>query len=397
MKLFPINRRVLGLLAVSIPLLILLIYVAIRSGPLAPVPVTVTTVESRSIAPALFGIGTVEARQTVRIGPTAAGRIKQIGVQVGDTVRAGQVLGEMDPVDLEERTTAQGALLKRAESAVRTAEAQVRETGARRSFAENQAGRYEQLLKSGYVSLEAAEGKRQERQVTEAGAAAAQANLEAARQEAARIRSEVRGLILQRANLRLITPVGGLVSARNVDPGTTVVAGQSALEVIDPAGIWIHTRFDQLTARGLRAGLPVQIVLRSQGGNPFPGRVLRVEPKADAVTEETLAKISFDSLPSLTPSIGELAEVTVTLSALPSAPVVPNASIKRIDGRLGVWVIEGRRLSFVPVQAGENDLEGRIRIPKGLQPGQRVVLYSQKALHSGSRIKIVDRLTGDGT
>ncbi|OGW44572.1 MAG: hypothetical protein A2132_03190 [Nitrospirae bacterium RBG_16_43_11] len=54
----PISSRKLALLAVIIPLLALLIYVALSSGPLAQVPVTVTTIENRSIAPALFGIGT---------------------------------------------------------------------------------------------------------------------------------------------------------------------------------------------------------------------------------------------------------------------------------------------------------------------------------------------------
>ena len=90
MKFLPVNRRILALLAVIIPLLVLLIYVALRSGPLAPIPVTVVTVESRSIAPVLFGIGTVEARYTYRIGPTVAGRIKRVLVQVGDGVQAGQ-------------------------------------------------------------------------------------------------------------------------------------------------------------------------------------------------------------------------------------------------------------------------------------------------------------------
>src|SRR5574340_320585 len=127
MKFPSLNRRMLALLAVIVPLLILLVYVALRSGPLAPIPVTVTKVEKTSIAPALFGIGTVEARYTYRIGPTVAGRIKQVVVQVGDRVRQGQLLGEMDPVDLDDRIAAQGAALKRAESVVQAADAQVRE------------------------------------------------------------------------------------------------------------------------------------------------------------------------------------------------------------------------------------------------------------------------------
>lgn len=394
MKFLPVNRRMLALLAVIVPLLALLIYVALRAGPLAPIPVTVTTVESRSIAPALFGIGTVEARYTYRIGPTVAGRIKRVDVQVGDRVQAGQLLGEMDPVDLDDRIAAQDAALKRAESVVLAAEAQVREALARKSYAENQASRYEQLLQARSVSEETVEGKRQERQVTEAGFAATRANLDAARQELARIRSDRGGLIQQRATLRLIAPVRGLVAARNADPGTTVVAGQSVVEVIDPASLWINVRFDQLRVSGLRVGLPVHIALRSQDGRRFAGRVLRVEPMADAVTEETLAKVTFDALPERRPPVGELAEVTVALSALLPTPVAPNASVQRVAGRLGVWLIEEDKLRFRPIKVGATDLDGRVQILDGLKAGERVVVYSQRALGSRSRIKIVEHLEG---
>ena len=388
------NRRTFALLAVIVPLLALLIYVALRAGPLAPVPVTVTTVESRSITPALFGIGTVEARYTYRIGPTVAGRIKRVDVQVGDRVQAGQLLGEMDPVDLDDRIAAQEAAFRRAESGVLAAEAQVREASARKSYAENQANRYEQLLQARSVSEETVEGKRQERQVTEAGLAAARANLDAARQELERIRSDREGLIQQRANLRLIAPVRGLVAARNADPGTTVVAGQSVVEVIDPASLWINVRFDQLRASGLRAGLPVQIVLRSQAGSGFAGHVLRLEPMADAVTEETLAKVTFNALPKRLPPVGELAEVTVAMSALPATPVAPNASVQRVDGRLGVWLIEEDKLRFAPIKVGATDLDGRVQILDGLKADERVVVYSQRALGPRSRVKVVERLEG---
>lgn len=394
MKFSPANRRMLALLAVIVPLLALMVYVALRSGPLAPIPVTVTTAESRSVAPALFGIGTIEARYTYRIGPTVSGRIRRVDVQVGDRVRALQLLGEMDPVDLDDRVAAQDAALRRAEAVVQAAEAQIKETLARKGFAESQANRYEQLLQARSVSEEAVEGKRQERQITEAGLSAAEANLDAARQELSRIRSERAGLVQQRANLRLTAPVSGLVVARNADPGTTVVAGQSVVEVIDPASLWINVRFDQLRVSGLRAGLPVQIVLRSQEGVRWAGHVLRVEPTADPVTEETLAKATFDRLPKRLPAIGELAEVTVGLPALPAAPVVPNASVKRVEGRLGVWLIEGEKLRFRPVKMGATDLDGQVQIIEGLKTGERVVVYSQRALGPRSRIQVVERLEG---
>ncbi|MBW7896079.1 MAG: efflux RND transporter periplasmic adaptor subunit [Opitutaceae bacterium] len=394
MKLPTTNRRTLALIGVLLPLFGLFAYVAFRSGPLAPVPVTTTTVEQRAINPALHGIGTIEARYTHKIGPTLAGRVKTVHVQVGDRVQAGQLLGEMDPVDIDERINAQEAARKRALAAVQAAEALVQEVKARQVYAEAQARRYESLLRAGSTSEETVEAKKQDLQVVVANLATVGANLEVARQELARIDAERRVLVQQKANLQLLAPTDGLVTVRHADPGTTIVAGQPVVEMIDPQSLWINVRFEQLLARGLRADLPARVVLRSQSDQAVTGRVLRVEPVADTVTEETLAKVVFDTLPAPLPPIGELTEVTVALPALPEAPVVPNASLQRIGGRLGVWLIVDHDLRFAPVTRGAADLDGRVQIREGLAPGARVVVHSMRSLGERTRVKRVEQLPG---
>ena len=390
----PIKSRTLAMIAVIAPLLILFIYVALRSGPLAPVLVTVTAVENKAISPAIFGIGTLDARYTYKIGPTIAGRVKQVNVNVGDRVHAGQLLGEMEPIDLDNRIVAQEATSKRAMASVLAAEAQTQDAEARKDFAKIQAKRYEDLLSSRSVSAEAVDAKRQENKVAESSLAASNANLEAARQELARTHADRGGLSQQRTNLRLVTPVDGLVASRDVDPGTTVIAGQSVVVVIDPKSLWVNVRFEQLSAYGLQAGLAARIALRSQKGHAMTGTVLRVEPFADAVTEEVLAKVVFDQLPAPLPPIGELVEVTVALAKQPSSPVIPNASVQRIDGQLGVWAIEDGDLRFAPIRIGATDLDGNVQVIEGLKAGQNIVLYSQQALKASSRIKIVKQIPG---
>ena len=212
--------------------------------------------------------------------------------------------------------------------------------------------------------------------------------------ELLRARAERDGLSRQRANLRLLSPIDGLVTRRDADPGTTVVAGQSVVDVVEPGGLWINVRFDQQRAQGLRTDLPTQIVLRSRPGEVLTGRVTRLEPHADAVTEEVRAKVEFSLRPQPLPPIGELAEVTVALAAQKPMPVVPNASVQRVDGRLGGWLVEDGSLRFVPVTTGAADLEGRVQILQGLSGGERVVVYSHKALDAGSRIKVVERIMG---
>ena len=380
MKFPRLQRRTLMLLAVAVPLAVLFVYVALRSGPLAPVAVTVTQVESRSIAPALAGIGTVQARHTYKIGPTAAGRVRRVDVQVGDTVAAGQVLGEMDPVDLDERLRAQQAAIASADAALRQAE-------AKQAFARTQAKRYDDLLAVRGTSEELAATRGQE-------LALADAALAAARADGARLRAELQAVRAQRGNLVLLAPVAGLVVARDVDPGTTVVAGQAVVELIDPASLWVDTRFDQIGAEGLAAGLPAKAVLRSRRGQALDARVLRVEPRADVVTEETLAKLTFDAPPATLPPVGELAEVTVQLPALAAAPAIPNAALRTVGGKLGVWKMVDGKLAFQAVTPGRGDLDGWVQVTQGLAVGEPVVVYSEKALSAGSRIQVVDRIAG---
>lgn len=380
MKFPRLQRRTLALIAVIAPLVVLFIYVALRSGPLAPVAVTVTTTKPQAIAPALSGIGTVQARYTYKIGPTYAGRVKRLVVHVGDAVKAGQVLGEMDPVDLDDRIRAQQAAIKSAEAALRQAE-------AKQVYAQTQAKRYEQLLAVRGTSEELFATKRQELAVADAA-------LGAAREDVSRLRADLEALHAQRSNLKLMTSVAGLVVARDVDPGTTVVAGQAVIEVIDPASLWIDTRFDQISAEGLAAGLPAQIAMRSRRGQNLRGHVLRVEPRADAVTEEALAKIIFDTPPSPLPPVGELAEVTVQLPELPAAPTIPNAAIRTVNGQRGVWKVAKGKLAFVPIALGRSSLDGHVQVEKGLALGDQFVVYSEKALTAGSRIHVVDRLPG---
>jgi len=397
MKKLPINMRTATLLVVLLPLLLAFGYVVTNSGPLAPTPVTVMTVEKQSITPALFGIGTVEARYRYRVGPTMTGRLLSLNRDVGDRVIAGEILGEMDPIDMDDRVTANKAAIKRATASIAAAEAHVNDLAARTEYSGAQAKRYQQLTIDRNASTEAAEAKNQEYRVAKAGLAVAIATLNVAQQELEMLQAEHEGLLQQRSNLRLVAPVEGVITSRHIEPGSTAMAGQTILEIIDPKSIWINVRFNQLQSNELIKGLPATIVLRSRSNQPASGTVARIELLADPVTEEMLAKVVFEQLPEPSPPIGELTEVTVLLPQLDAAPVVPNASIKQLDGQSGVWRVEGDRLQFTPIETGISDLDGRVQITKGLEVGDQVVVYSKQALTARSRITTVDSLVGSGS
>lgn len=374
-------------------LLLALSWVAMRSGPLAPIQVTVTQVVTGEVSPALFGIGTVEAQRAYIIGPTAAGRVKRVLVDVGDTVTAGQLLAEMEPVDLDTRVASSLAAASRGQSLVAVAEAQERDAKSRQALTTTEARRAVDLSQVGVVSQSAVDAARQAQQSADAQVAAAEAALAGARRDLARLDADIKGTQQQRGNIRLSAPVGGVVTSRDAEPGSTVIAGQAVVKLEDPRSLWINLRLDQGRSAGLRAGLPAAITRRSDPLTQLPGRVVRVEPTSDAVTEERIAKVAIDRLPEGV-STGEMAEVTLPLPPVRNALVVPNASLRHRGTQPGVWVHANGQLRFVPVKTGAEGLDGQVQILDGLRAGDEVVVYSDRDLTDGARITVVPALRG---
>jgi len=235
------------------------------------------------------------------------------------------------------------------------------------------------------------ETKVQEKVSADAGLESARANAAGAAQDLNRAKADRAALMQQRANVRLIAPSDGVVSARDAEPGSTVIAGQAVLRVIDPASLWVKLRVDQGRSGGLAQGLKARMVLRSQPHADLAGAVARVELLSDSVTEERIAQMSFNKIP-VGVSVGEMAEATIQLPAIASSLIVPAASLQRQAGVTGVWRMASGKPAFVAVRIGATSLDGLVQIVEGLHAGDEIVVYSQKPLVADARIQVVDAL-----
>lgn len=368
-------------------------WVAVSSGPMAPTRVTVTQVARKDVSPALFGIGTVEARRAMLIGPTLPARVKALYADVGDLVRAGQLLADLDPVDLDERVSSSAAASERGRSAVATAEAQARDVRQRRDLAAIEARRNQELARGGIVSQSLLDAKLLEQASTESQLVAAEAAVTAAKRDFDRLSADLGGQRQQRKNFRLFAPSDGRVTSREAEPGSTVIAGQAVLRLEDPNSLWVTVRLDQGRSASLQAGLPADIVLRSRPNQSFRGQVARVEPVSDSITEERIAQVTFEALPPGT-TTNEMADVTIRVPSVPHVLTVPNACLRSRGVHRGVWVRRGSRLQFLPVQVGAEGMDGEVQILQGLKEGDEVVVYSERELEENERVKVVPSLEG---
>lgn len=361
-------------------------WLLVNRGALARPEVALAKVARGDLAPAVYGIGTVEARLAYAVGPTQPGRVRAVLADQGDRVGVGQALGELDPVDLDERIAGASQAVERAGFSVTVAEAQLQEAASRQALAHKTAARYRELETKRFVSREMADARQSEAEVARSALAAAQAALEAARRDAARASADRAALAQQRANLKLLSPVDGVVVSREAEPGTSVVAGQAVLRLIDPRSLWVRVRVDQARSRDIAPGQSAEIVLRSRQGEILPGRVARVEIQADSVTEERVVHVSFNQLPA-GPALGELAEVTIMRPAIKGVLLVPSAAVKRENGRDGVWRIDAGKARFAPVEAGVQTLDGKTQIVGGLREGEQVIVHSPVDIEEGLKVR----------
>ncbi|MDZ4203108.1 MAG: efflux RND transporter periplasmic adaptor subunit [Gallionella sp.] len=361
----------------------------LTQGPLAPVKVTVEKIYIGNLSNEVFGIGTVKARHSYNLAPTITSRVKNVFFDQGDKVVAGQVLAEMDPVDLDDKLAGSQRVVEKTASAIQAVLAQESEAQSRLKTNTATATRYQELRKSGFVSQEMFDAKLHEKNAAASALAAASANLAIARDEHARAQADARGIGKARAQTRLISPINGVVAVRLAEPGSTVIGGQVVIQVVDPNSLWVETRIPQQQAGLVRVGQVAEVVLRSQAHTLFAGNVVRIDMVSDAVTEERIVNVT---LLNANASIGEYAEVTLKLPDLNDAHSIPSAAVKRVDKVSGVWVLQKGEVVFKPVKIGLSTMDGRTQILDGLEEGDEVIVYSQQAMREGLKVKAVSAL-----
>jgi HlyD family secretion protein len=380
-----LSKRGLTLSIGALAFLAAFVWLLATRGPLAPVGVETAAVARADLRPVVYGIGTVEAQHAYSVGPIQAGRLLRVWVDHGESVKAGQLLAEIDPVDLRQRAEAASSAAARARQAAQAAQAQVAEADSRARLAQANSERYQALYRQNFVAREMAESRRHEASAASAALAAARANASGALREINRTEAELRGIDQLRQSLKLVSPIDGVVTAREAEPGATVVAGQAVLRLVDPARLWVRARVDQARAQGVAVGQAADIVLRSVPGTSLPGKVVRVDLQSDALTEERIINVAFDPAPAQL-YLGELAEVTIRLSGLRDVLTVPRAALTQFGGQTGVWRVEAGRARFQPVEPGIRTAE-QVQIVSGLQAGDRFIVYSAKQLDDGVRVR----------
>ncbi|HEX9898148.1 MAG TPA: efflux RND transporter periplasmic adaptor subunit [Candidatus Methylomirabilis sp.] len=366
-----------------------------------PTSVTLAEVHFRDILPAVQGVGTVEAKAVVQVGAKITGRVVSILADQGDTVKAGQLLVQLEDTQHAAEVRQAGEVLQRASLAIAVQEAALRKARAALTAAESNvarvratealtrvnAERWRQLHVDGGVSRVDMDAR-----VTEAAAASEelknaeaqrraaseelgllQASLEAIRQD---IRVAEATLALTRARQAdtvVASPMDGYVVSRDLEPGATVNPGTPILKIADPRSAWVTVHVDERETGGIAVGDRADIALRSLPGRVLTGRVARIQRESDRVTEQLAVDIAFEERPPRV-ILGEQVEASIRPAARREAVAMPLSALIRTPDGPGAFTVANGRLNFRKARLGLVDPAGWVQVLEGFRPGEQVVL-----------------------
>lgn len=280
----------------------------------------------------------VEAENINNISPATPNRIKSINVEVGDRVRKGQVLVELDKANIDQ---------------LRINLEQI----------EREYNRAVQLLQIGAGTQQAVDQLK--------------AQLDAAK-------SQYDNLL---ENTVLRSPITGVVTARNYDPGDmtgslpVLTVGQLAPVV----KVMINVSENDLAT--LRQGQPVDVTFDAYPGETFSGKVQRIYPTVDTATRTFEVEVRIaNATEKLKP--GMFARVSIDLGTQQNVVVPDRAVVKQTgSGNKYVYVLNGNTVSYKRVDLGQR-LDNAYELLSGIEDGDTVVITGQTRLADGVKVEV---------
>jgi RND family efflux transporter MFP subunit len=318
-------------------------------------------IASESAGGVLEYAGEVKARTESRLGFRVGGKIVRRNVDLGDSVKAGQVLAQLDAQDLRLGQDAARAALAAAQTNLDQATADVK--------------RFRELERQGFIS--AAELERHETSFEAAKAALNQA----------RAQSSLQGN--QAAYSALLADVPGVVTAVEAEPGMVVAAGTPVVRLAHdgPRDVVFAVPEDKVPL--LRAAAAVQGALQVRlwsGGAALPATLRELSASADPVTRTFLAKADVGSAEV---RLGQTATVLLTLPRTGGTTLLPLAAVAESQGKTVVWLLDKTTLTVRPQPITVSGADGNsVVVAAGLAPGQTIVTAGVHLLTPGQKVKL---------
>jgi len=305
--------------------------------------------------------GNLQAWEDTAIYARTNGYVAKWNVDLGDHVKAGQLLAVIDSPEVDQELNQARANLEQAK--------------ANLELARVTSQRWKTLVAQNAVSQQDSDSKQADEQARRADATAASANVQRLEQ--------------LKAFENVVAPFDGVISARNIDVGNLVSpgGGRELFHLTQSNTLRVYVDVPQTNAGEMQPGLPAEITIPEYPQKTFPGKVVRVAGALDAASRTLRTEVEIPN-PTGRLLAGTYCEIHFSLEASGTTLIVPsNDVIIRGDGVMVAVIKSDRRIHLQPVKLGR-DFGTQIEILDGLQAGTEIVQNPSDSLREGAQIVV---------
>ena len=326
--------------------------------PTGAMAVTVVPATSRQIQRSVLVSGPVAAWEEMQLGVEVSGlRVTALNVDVGQQVRKGELLLQLDHRSLD--------------SELAQANASLREAEAGASLARSQLARGELLVKDKYISATQLDELRAGRVQGDARVGTARAMRDSA--------------ALRRSFADLRAPDTGVISKRLVQPGQVVAAGSELLRMIRQGRLEWRAELAEAELARVKPG--DRIELSTRDGKTVIGSVRAVSPGVDASTRTGTIHADLPQPDGLQP--GTFLQGRIDTGSA-QAVTVPTAAVVQRDGHPNVFTVDAKGIVHrLRIRTG-GTFDGHVEVLEGLKTGDQVVDQGSGFLGDGDTVRIID-------
>jgi multidrug efflux pump subunit AcrA (membrane-fusion protein) len=372
------------------------------------VQVSTTAALTRQLPQYFEGTGSLAANQQTDVAAETSGKVAAVGVDIGSSVRKGQMLVRLSDADFKDRIQQAQAQLDQARATLRQNEAKiglrpgqkfipenVPEVAAARAawdLTEKNLRRYEKLVESGDVSRATYDQQKSQRdQAAEQYQALihqAQQNYAAVANAQATVDMAQTQLSLAKRNLTytvVSAPMAGYVSERPADIGEYISPQQKVATIVSLNPLRVRIDVPEQSIPQIRVGESVSVSVAAYPDRSFSGHVARISPSVTPASRTMTVEADVDN-PNAELKPGQFATIRVLLPKSAPALLVPQRALRTISGATYVFVIKNGFAQQRLVQAGqtEGDL---VELKSGIAADEIVATSNVDQLSDGSAVR----------
>jgi RND family efflux transporter MFP subunit len=360
-----------------------------RSDSEAVPLVNATVVERSSGKSELVLPGNVQAITEAPVLARADGYIKRRLVDIGDRVKAGQLLAEIDAAELDQQVRQARASMDQANAGLEQARANLVQGQANEKLYKTTAERWKALVEKGAVSRQENDTYQTQYEAQQATVQALGKAIVVARSNVGAAEANLARLTEMQSYLKVRAPFAGVITQRNVDVGALVNQGSTLLfRIAQTDRVRIYVNVPQSDSTAVHVGQPARLSITDLPGHSFSGTVTRTANALDPTSRTLLAEIQVaNGAGQLLPGMYAQVDFT-TPRAEPPLLIKGDALVIRSNGPQVAVIQPDGKVHYQIVQLGR-DYGDRIEILSGLKAGQQLVVNPGDDIQENVKVKPV--------